>query len=911
MPRLSQLVDQLPQMAHPRLAAPGIGVWLVWEGQLSTIVGQIFNDFGGFLQAEEDHQSLWFFFGDESIKALGRLSGFARVNRLPLLIQLFPASLLIGYKFERSFTCAEEFLNQEANPPQDLEMLVHPAFEALVRPLPGMNLKPAPPVPGLSATQYGQLTADIALAQDSPLGWYFMLRPLGDPLDKNSAEGWRSIFSELQSLLERIAAKYISNEGYLIFGVDNVRSFRNVVRELLTLEENIRSAESGRKYWPCVMACTLKLGQHLNKDLPRRINLDWADISPDYPHMSFRSALYLGPGFRVNDVRRTSSTPSIDDWCSISLVEEDGEPDIQDEVPFKPPANLLAGSLAPCFYCGLASHEPMDCPSKTLQEADPGVWDRLGLIDMAKLEEAGMGINQLIASEGPGALRGLLDAQDERETIVRGIFEIGYFNQLRCVDRIWRSTGKELPGGLDTLNAPTDGVYLWDALNLAKTGDHENFEQEITANLAAYGRGFQPRSVQGFVAMEQADWSRAGYFWQEAGRSAYTPLQRGWLYFLEARGFEVQGDYFAAAGLYRQARSECPRWLEPGYRLGVCLVKQGFTDRGMNEIADLLRLEPNIFNRVLIDPELERGRIHILSALKTPWSEAKAARDEKLDAVKCLPDYLKSWFREDHPFLQEGIRHAEELGGMCAISNYVCFICVVRQYEALQLDLRKAVEQATKALGKTLDSLHEELKAIHHEAAWFPFGKLLREFNKDYNSCAAKLNWMRTASMQVAANFRKSQDYVEEIESTITLLKARLVTLRIVRDSTLFVLLLGKSFMWLELVGMVLSLIAVPGIIFLSQKFGQAWIGDMLSSQKWQVQKGLIIIVSIVAMGLASVKTALTFEKKRAELFKEGEAREAKAAGGKGKGAAKSAPAKGSSKALPPSKGEAKGGKKK
>jgi len=160
---------------------------------------------------------------------------------------------------------------------------------------------------------------------------------------------------------------------------------------------------------------------------------------------------------------------------------------------------------------------------------------------------------------------------------------------------------------------------------------------------------------------------------------------------------------------------------------------------------------------------------------------------------------------------------------------------------------------------------------------------------------------MRTSSLQVAANFRKTQDYIEEIDAAINLLKARLVTLRIVRDATLFVLLLGKSFMWLELIGLALSLIAVPGFIFLANKIGLGWLGEMVSNQKWQVQKGLVIIISIVAMALASIKTAVTFEKKRSELFKEGEEKAAKGKS-KGKGGGKGAqPAKGA-KALPSGK---------
>jgi len=305
------------------------------------------------------------------------------------------------------------------------------------------------------------------------------------------------------------------------------------------------------------------------------------------------------------------------------------------------------------------------------------------------------------------------------------------------------------------------------------------------------------------------------------------------------------------------------------------MVKLGFTDQGLHEFMVLLRDDLDVFNRMLLDPELERGRIRILGALWKPWSEAQAARDEKAASLTGLDGYLKTWFREDHPFLKEALERARIMSEMVKVNNYVCFNRVVSDFESLQKDLHQTVEAAIATINQKLKVVHEELKDIHHEAAWFPFGKLLREFNKDFNACASKLNWMRTTSLQVAVNFRKCQDYLDEIEATITLLKARLVTLRIVRDATLFVLLLGKSFMWLELVGLALSLIAVPGSIFLAQKTGQTWFAELMAAQKWQVQKGLVILVSIVAMAAAAIRTALSFERKRADLFKEEEQKSA------------------------------------
>ncbi|GFK95097.1 hypothetical protein NNJEOMEG_02951 [Fundidesulfovibrio magnetotacticus] len=904
MYRLSHLVDKATPVAQPKLVSSGVCVWLVWEGQITPVLNQIFTEFGGFLMGQEGSQALWYFFGEEAFKALGRLAGYSRVNRLPLFVQALPGSLLVGYKYEMSLAVQSEYLEQEVAASQDLEMYVHPGFAKTLEALPGLGFKPAPDAPGLSRAGFGLLAVDTTLGQESPLGWYYMLRPLGDPLDKNAAEGWRAIFSELQTLLERMAVKYLSHEGYLIFGLDNLRSFRNITRELLRLERDIKNPESGKKYWPSVMACVFRKGQHLHKDLPKRIGLDWKELAPDFPHMSFKAAFFLGPGFRINDVRRASSTLTVDDWCHISLASEEEAEDEQGEIPFKLPTNLMAGANIPCFYCGLASHAPASCPTKAITELHPDVWEDIGMQDMVKLEEASMRLNQDLAGSAGDALAETAEAKDLRGLILRGIFEINHHGQLRCLAAVWRSKGKEMPAGLSPTGARDDSELLWNALDRLRGSDAEGFDLVITQALTQYGRGFQPRSVQGFMAMESGDWNRTGYFWQEAARGAYTALQRGWLAYLEGRGWEVQGDYQKALSLYRQARGECPRWVEPVYRQGVCMVKLGFTDQGLHEFLVLLRDDLHLFNRILLDPELERGRIHIQSSLWRPWSEARAARDEKAASLTGLDTYLKSWFREDHPFLQEALERARVLIEMAKINNYVCFNRVVSEYDSLQNDLHQTVEEAITAINGRLKVIHEELKEIHHEAAWFPFGKLLKEFNKDFNSCATKLNWMRTTSLQVAANFRKCQDYLDEIDASVTLLKARLVTLRIVRDATLFVLLLGKSFMWLELVGLALSLVAVPGMIFLAQKTGQIWFADLMSDQKWQVQKGLVIIVSIVAMALAAIKTAVSFEKKRAELFKE---EEDKAAKEKGKVQARSAKAQ---KALPPAGGpSAKGGK--
>ena len=176
-----------------------------------------------------------------------------------------------------------------------------------------------------------------------------------------------------------------------------------------------------------------------------------------------------------------------------------------------------------------------------------------------------------------------------------------------------------------------------------------------------------------------------------------------------------------------------------------------------------------------------------------------------------------------------------------------------------------------KRISGNLEYLADRVREIQREAAWFPFPKLLLEFNRDFNFCVDKINWVKTQNIKDAENFRKSLQFLEEIDDHIDSLQGRLVTLRIVRDSTLFILMLGRNFIWFELIGLGLLLVGVPALIYFTQDVRGNYIIDMINdeSQRWEISKGLVIILSISCLALAAVKSALTFEKRKRELFQQ------------------------------------------
>ncbi len=146
-------------------------------------------------------------------------------------------------------------------------------------------------------------------------------------------------------------------------------------------------------------------------------------------------------------------------------------------------------------------------------------------------------------------------------------------------------------------------------------------------------------------------------------------------------------------------------------------------------------------------------------------------------------------------------------------NNYVAYRLLIRGTDKFNASLDGEIKREIKRVNANLEYLTDRVRSIQREAAWFPFPKLLLEFNKDFNFCVDKINWIKTQSMKDAENFRRSLVHVEEIEDRIDALQGRLVTLRIIRDSTLFVLMLGKNFIWMELLSLGLALVGIPALL--------------------------------------------------------------------------------------------------
>ncbi len=889
MPALSDLIKIPSTKKALQMSSKGRALWLVWDGKLPEMVPTILEEYGGTCVTSADNQALWFFFTNDVLLALGRLKVWGTFNRTSLFVEIFDAYFNLTVDRDTFVLFDPLFTKQNISPEPGLQIWAHPSVIEAANIVPGLSFASSKPLAGMPPVGFALLNADSSLPYKSTQGWYAVLRPLGKPLDKGFEQGWKYMHSLFSRMLLNLQLKYSLESNVFIIRIASLRDLRAYVQQLLELFNDVQPR--GSQYWPCLSVIADHTDYMHSAGLLDRVGLHWDDVMPDTLYVTYRNAFLLGKSFKRNDLEYSANATTVSSWVTLSLGST--PPISVENMPILIAGQLIKGSEEkPCFYCGAKNHSPLECPARSKPMQSQNLWKALACTDMATANESFRQIESTLEEKGIAGYRQFEDINTQPGLFMQSILEINLASQARVIFTLWEANEDFMPKGMRMKEevsferakilpkkkkrprraSSQDKSPAWDLLvRFLKSTSHEIFplDKDIAEALRQNPRDVYLHSLSGFYAMERGRYEQAMESWRMAERISGGGLLQAWHGYLQGRLHEIQGEYTEAGMKYREVSKENPNWLDAKYRYLVCCIKRGFVDLSKKDIREMLDTNPYVFNRFLIDPELYRGYLSLVDVLYPLWAKILPRYALEKENGERIGQKLGEWFDKDEQATKPFFEEWQRIKNISEKHNFVAYFGVTKAYaeldHAMQIYIDKCVAAMREEFGKSLIAL----EAVRDEASWFPFPKALIEFNRLFRSSISILNWFFSSNLFEAQAFRQSKEELINLNDFIKQLEKRLTVLRIVRDATLCALILGRSFFWMFLVGAVLSIAVVMGLLFFGDVAGLSGLQEIIRKDHWDIQGMLLLIVSLLSFGIATLRVTLTFEKRRDKLLEE------------------------------------------
>jgi tetratricopeptide (TPR) repeat protein len=861
MNRIESLLLKVSGNTTPRLVCNGYVCWLVHAQPLPVSFFQSLADIGGWPLAQEPTQTLWFFPSPEVMLGLARLHNWARLHPMATSIIVFEGSLAVDDKLSQSLKIKTDLHALCAEYSKRLVVRVSARLREAGRNLAGLSFKHVHNPDSLPGDWY-ELEGSEQVSVSFSLSWLWVIRPQGARQDKIFVKGWRAYFERLEALFSQHKVSYLHAEDQtVVVRVTSIRVMGRLTSDILSLLE-----DKALPPWPC-QYMAVEMGDYsFSPDFTTKVRYLLEPLEPNAVYLPLSTVFQLAdPRIVPVDSRVSMSSSKISDLFQVRFhSSQSGRR--RGSLSVFLPASLISGEGSPCFYCGLRSHAPAQCPSRILQAGNAQVsdMDRFARLDMDALPGFLAEIEKTVAPDVTAGLGAMLEGKGQPAQVLRAIFEINMVCQLRMVVMIWRAKGKEWPRGIEDQRAQGDETLL-DALNILRAGNQDRAMEKLERVVLNSPKNYQPRVLLGFMAMEREEMKRAAGFWEEAELLCYTSLQRSYVMLLLGRLREVSGDYAEAIRIYGRALSESPGFLPARYRQAVCLIKSGYLNESLALLRELIRNDPDCFSAVLLDPELESGRSHLSTDLWEIWEDARTSATEVIGTVEHLPDLLARWLPSDHIAYKQFHERIEELTAHAGINNYASMAKLLRGTIAIKADIQARVKRDIQDLSNRRTLIHDRLKAIQREASWFPFPSMMGGFNKLFNACGERLNLISHLDLYVPEKFRQGHEAMREAERSLAVLEKKLLLLQGVRNGILFLLLSGKYLLIFEIAALLLAGAVSAAFYYLAPD--QSVLGRDLRQDRWLILNISLIFFSFLAFAGTAIRAASRFDAFKNEVL--------------------------------------------
>ncbi len=311
-------------------------------------------------------------------------------------------------------------------------------------------------------------------------------------------------------------------------------------------------------------------------------------------------------------------------------------------------AALVAGTYAPCFYCGSRKHRTTDCPSKHLPCATNGLV-RLGDLSMDEINRLfSEYLNQ--AEVDLPVLPEPATKHDESLTFLApwSFYELKRVFQLRFLDVVWNAPSKaewHKARQRKTEGSPEGGM-LWLARDCIRTSRLEEAENLLRRHGRRNSYDYRAPCGLAFVKIEKENYISAADFLTDALALRVGNLQRTYLLILLSR---VSDFITSSSGeeKLREALALEPFCPEAMFELIIRYFKGRREADAAGRLIRLIRMYKEYYPAALISPDLARFHETISAELEKLLVQTKGEADKAVEEADKEIAVLKGFLGQD------------------------------------------------------------------------------------------------------------------------------------------------------------------------------------------------------------------------------------------------------------------------
>ncbi len=407
----------------------------------------------------------------------------------------------------------------------------------------------------------------------------------------------------------------------------------------------------------------------------------------------------------------------------------------------------VQGKMQECFYCGIKSHSPAQCPGKLLSPELQGISDigYLSITDIGKyyqqvfselrkytdIFEAGVSYSEI--RKNPALL------------IFVTFFDLLKIYQPRFLWNLAFSESQVWEDSLGTFPGKQDNRNLAIGFDCLRVGQYQQasamFDKEFKR---PFGKYFYATVGQAFIALETGCVNDMRPGLRKAELLANNQKEKVYIALLSARVHALSKNWEHASKVLSKLLGTVYKCVDAKYARIQMEVNCGATERTLKQLRDIIQEHEEYFIMVLLDPMLLPAQDLVEEMLAAIFREKEQEAQEELLEVRKTCDHLMTWADTEDKEVMINLQALEELENKFKRNSFFGSLDVAERCNGVNYGFKQIQKRQLNKITRDIKALTARYNQSVSYWEGYSYQSLFQTFSEQLKGLKRKIAYVRS-----------------------------------------------------------------------------------------------------------------------------------------------------------------------